>query len=355
MKASVEFKKISKFFPGVRALDSISFSAQGGTVYALLGENGAGKSTLLKILNGDYIPDAGEIVIDGKSAHFSKPKDAIDSGVSTIYQERQVLQQMSVAENVFLGAWPCKKGGMIDFNTMNAETEKIAERFGLDIKPDAKVRTLSVAMQQMVEIMKAVRRESQIIAFDEPTASLSDNEIDILFKIIRQLQSEGRVVFYVSHRMNEVGQIAQKVIVFKDGKLVGERDVDKTNTDELIQMLVGRSLGSDVSGEYKDRKIGDVIFSCDKLKSNKIHDISFSVKRGEILGFAGLVGAGRTEIMQAICGIDKLRGGTVNLDGKELHIKSPRDAIENGIVMVPEDRKDEGVLPNISVKGNNTV
>jgi ABC-type sugar transport system ATPase subunit len=355
MAEVVEFRNISKFFPGVRALENITFSAQKGYVYALMGENGAGKSTLLKILNGDYIPDKGEFLIDGKVKHFQRPKDAIECGISIIYQERQVIRHMTVAENVFLGDWPRGKSNVIDFDLMNRLTVEIAERFKIDIKPDVKVNTLSVAHQQMVEIMKAVRRNSGIIAFDEPTASLSDNEIEILFSIIRKLQEENRVIFYVSHRINEVNQIAQKVIVFKDGRLVGERDQEKVTIDELIQMMVGRTLDKKLSELYKDRFIGQAVFSCDNLTTDFIQNISFSVHQGEILGFAGLVGAGRTEIMRAIFGIDKIYSGTMKLLDKPVKIRSPKNAIKNGLVMLPEDRKDQGVLPNISVKGNISV
>jgi ABC-type sugar transport system ATPase subunit len=350
----VEFKNIGKSFPGVRALENISFQAKKGYVYALMGENGAGKSTLLKILNGDYIPDKGELIIDGQARHFQKPKDAIECGISTIYQERQILQKMTVAENVFLGNWPRNKYGIIKFDEMNRAAAEIARRFDLDIRPDAKVSSLSVAHQQMVEIMKAIRRDARIIAFDEPTASLSDTEIETLFLIIKTLQEEGRVIFYVSHRMNEVERIAQKVIVFKDGRLVGECDQDKVSTDELIEMMVGRKLEySHQSGT--ERRIGEVVFSCENLKTDKVRNVSFQLKRGEILGFAGLVGAGRTEIMRGIYGLDELIQGKIILEGKPLKIASPKTAIRAGIVMVPEDRKDQGILPNISVKGNISV
>jgi ABC-type sugar transport system ATPase subunit len=355
MAEVVEFRNICKFFPGVRALENISFSAQRGYVYALMGENGAGKSTLLKILNGDYIPDRGEFLIDGKVKHFQRPKDAIECGISTIYQERQVIQQMTVAENVFLGDWPRGKSSIIDFDLMNRLTVEIAERFKIDIKPDVKVNTLSVAHQQMVEVMKAVRRDSSIIAFDEPTASLSDNEIEILFSLIKKLQEENRIIFYVSHRINEVNQIARKVIVFKDGRLVGERDQDKVTIDELVRMMVGRTLDKKLSESYKDRLIGRVIFSCDNLTTDFVRNISFSVRQGEILGFAGLVGAGRTEIMRAVFGIDKIHSGTMKLLDNPIKIRSPKMAIKNGLVMLPEDRKDQGVLPNISVKGNISI
>jgi ABC-type sugar transport system ATPase subunit len=355
LAAVVEFKNIGKFFPGVRALEKISFTAEKGYVYALMGENGAGKSTLLKILNGDYIPDTGEFLIDGEAKHFQRPKDAIECGISTIYQERQVLLHMTVAENVFLGDWPRNKASIVDFDLMNSRTAEIAERFGLDINPEVKAGTLSIAHQQMVEIMKAVHRDAGIIAFDEPTASLSDKEIDILFSIIKKLQNEDRIIFYVSHRMNEVSRIAQKIIVFKDGQLVGVMDQDKVTTNELIRLMVGRNLDNKIKESYTDRKIGDIVFSCRNIKAAKVNNVSFDVRSGEILGFAGLVGAGRTEIMQAIFGLDKSSVGEFLLDNKPVRLDSPRMAIKNGLTMVPEDRKDQGVLPNISVKGNISI
>lgn len=355
MAETVEFRNISKFFPGVYALDNISFSAEKGFVYALMGENGAGKSTLLKILNGDYIPDTGEFLIDNEVRHFQKPKDALESGISVIYQERQIIYHMTVAENIFLGDWPRSKAGIVDFAMMNQKTEEIANRFGLDIRPEVKAGSLSVAHQQMVEIMKAVRRNAGIIAFDEPTASLSDKEIEILFSIIRKLQDEDRIIFYVSHRMNEVSRIAQKIIVFKDGKLVDTVDQDKINTDELVRMMVGRKLDGRLGEFYMNRPIGEIVFECREITTEKVKDISFSIKKGEILGFAGLVGAGRTEIMRAVFGMDRLLFGDIILEGKPLKINSPKQAIEKGIALVPEDRKEQGVLPNVSVSANISI
>jgi ABC-type sugar transport system ATPase subunit len=349
---TVEFRNIGKFFPGVHALDSISFTAEKGFVYALMGENGAGKSTLLKILNGDYIPDTGEFLVDNEIKRFQKPKDALESGISVIYQERQILPHMTVAENIFLGDWPRSKTGVIDFSLMNQKTKEIASRFGIDIQPEVKAGSVSVAYQQMVEIMKAVRRNAGIIAFDEPTASLSDKEIEILFSIIKKLQDEDRIIFYVSHRMNEVSRIAQKIIVFKDGKLAGAVDQDKINADGLVRMMVGRSLDDRFVESFAGRPIGDVALECRGLTTEEIRDISFSIKKGEILGFAGLVGAGRTEIMRAIFGMDRILSGDVLLDGKPLKLTSPKQAIKKGIALVPEDRKEQGILPNVSVSAN---
>lgn len=352
----VEFQKISKYFPGVKALDNISFRAESGFVYAFLGENGAGKSTLLKILNGDYQPDEGAYIINGEKKHFLTPKEAIAGGVSVIYQERQILMEMTVAENVFLGDWPRKKNGAIDFALMNRKTEEIIRRFGLNgMEPDQKVRDLSIAMQQMVEIMKAVNRDSQIIAFDEPTASLSDSEITILFRIIRELQGEGKVIFYVSHRMNEIAQIAQKVIIFKDGCLVDMVDQAAVTEEDMINMMVGRSLGSVFEELERNENPGEVLLEVKNLTTPFVSDVSFSVRSGEILGFGGLVGAGRTETIRALFGLDPVESGEILLEGQKIHPRSPEEAIAMGIALVPEDRKEQGILPNISVRGNISI
>ena len=355
MQNSVEFRHISKYFPGVKALDDISFQAASGQVYAFLGENGAGKSTLLKILNGDYQPDMGEYLINGQPIHFSTPKEAIAHGVSVIYQERQILLDMTVAENIFLGDWPKKKSGMVDFELMKRRAAEIAARFGLEISPDAKVGTLSIAHQQMVEIMKAVNRNANIIAFDEPTASLSDSEIDILFQIIRELREEGKVIFYVSHRMNEIAQVAQKVIIFKDGRLVDVVDQAATSEDEMIRLMVGRSLGDIFNTLPRGEKRGELLLEVKGLTTPYVSDVTFTACRGEILGFAGLVGAGRTEVMRALFGLDPICAGSIVVEGKPVHPRSPAQAQALGFAMVPEDRKMQGILPNISVRGNITV
>ena len=356
MGGYVEFQRINKYFPGVKALRDISFRAESGLVYAFLGENGAGKSTLLKVLNGDYQPDEGTYIINGEPKHFASPKDAIRGGVSVIYQERQILMDLTVAENVFLGDWPRNHMGIVDFELMNRRTMEIARRFGLDeIKPDSKVGSLSIAHQQMVEIMKAINRDSRIIAFDEPTASLSDNEIETLFQIIRELQAEDKIIFYVSHRMNEIAQIAQKVVVFKDGCLIDVVDRSAVTDDDLIRMMVGRPLGSIFSSLERNANIGEVVLEVQNLTTPYVQDVSFQIHKGEILGFSGLVGAGRTEIMRAIFGVDKILSGKILLNGSPIRPHSPRQAIDCGIALVPEDRKDQGILPNISVKGNISI
>jgi len=356
MVDTLEFRNISKYFPGVKALNNVSFSAQGGEVLAFLGENGAGKSTLLKTLNGDYQPDEGQYLINGNEAHFKNPHEAIEAGISVIYQERQILPQLSIAENIYLGRMPANKLGIIDNKEANRKAAEIIADFGLPLKPTEKVKNLSIAYQQMVEIMKAYSRENlKVICFDEPTASLSDAEIESLFKIIRKLKEEKKIVIYVSHRMNEINEITDKVAIFKDGCYVTTVNTKETSNDELIRLMVGRDLGSIFSDLDRDKEIGEVLLDVRNISSDYVENVSFTLRAGEVLGFSGLVGAGRTETMRAIIGADKMTGGEVYLEGKKVEIKSPGDAKKQGIVLVPEDRKTQGILANLSVSENINV
>jgi L-arabinose transport system ATP-binding protein len=354
MQYSVEFQHITKYFPGVKALDDVSFKAYGGEILAFLGENGAGKSTLLKTLNGDYQPSSGNYLLNERNVHFKSPHEAIEAGVSVIYQERQILMELSVAENIYLGRMPVSKWGFTDLKTANEGAEKIIKDFNLkNIKATDKVKDLSIAYQQMVEIMKAYSRDNlNCICFDEPTASLSDSEIDILFNIIKKLKSEGKVIIYVSHRMSEIKSISDKVAIFKDGKFIDIVDSKTTKEKDLIQMMVGRDIGDMFSFMDKDKTFGEAYFKVDNISSDYVRPVSFELHHGEILGFAGLVGAGRTEVMRAIIGADKKISGTVTLNGKEIHNKEPMDAIRNGIVLVPEDRKTQGILQFLDVGDN---
>ena len=353
MGSVLEFKHISKYFPGVKALDDICFQAFSGEVLAFLGENGAGKSTLLKVLNGDYQPDEGEYWLDGERKHFKSPQEAIEAGISVIYQERQILMELSVAENIYLGRMPVNKFGVINMKEANRMAGKIIEDFGLPIEPDAKVKDLSIAYQQMVEIMKAYSRDGlKVICFDEPTASLSDSEIDSLFSIIEKLKSEGKIIIYVSHRMNEIQRITDKVAIFKDGRYVNTVVTGEVPESEMIKMMVGRDLGDIYENLDRDKEIGEVLLDVRNVSSDYVKPTSFKLRRGEVLGFSGLVGAGRTEVMRAIIGADHLRSGEVWLEGKKIVNKSPKDAMDNGIVLVPEDRKMQGILANLSVSGN---
>jgi L-arabinose transport system ATP-binding protein len=353
MNGVLEFKGISKYFPGVKALDDVSFKAYGGEVLAFLGENGAGKSTLLKILNGDYQPTSGEYIINGVQKHFNSPHEAIEDGISVIYQERQILLELSVAENIYLGRMPSKKLGFIDTKKANRDAKKIIDDFGLPIDPSTKVKDMSIAYQQMVEIMKAYSRDNlQVICFDEPTASLSDAEIEALFTVIRKLRDEGKIIIYVSHRMNEIQQIADKVAIFKDGRYVDTIDPKVVPESEMIKMMVGRDLGDIYKELDRNTNIGDVLLEVKNVSSDYVKENSFVLHKGEVLGFSGLVGAGRTELMRAIIGADKMKTGEVYLEGKKITNRSPHEAQENGIVLVPEDRKLQGILANLSVADN---
>lgn len=353
MVSVLEFKHISKYFPGVKALDDICFEAHGGEVLAFLGENGAGKSTLLKVLNGDYKPDAGEYLLNGEQKHFRSPQEAIEAGISVIYQERQILLELSVAENIYLGRMPANRFGVINTAKANRMAGEIIADFGLPISPSTKVKDLSIAYQQMVEIMKAYSRENlEVICFDEPTASLSDAEIDSLFAVIEKLKAQGKIIIYVSHRMSEIQRITDKVAIFKDGRFVDMVKTNETDEKEMIRMMVGRDLGDIYEKLDKDKEIGEVLLEVKNVSSDYVKPVSFTLHRGEVLGFSGLVGAGRTEVMRAIIGADTMRSGEIYLEGKKIVNRSPKETMDNGIVLVPEDRKLQGIVSNLSVAGN---
>ena len=352
MSKSLEFRGIGKRYPGVRALDDVSFKAEGGRVLALLGENGAGKSTLLKIMSGDQASDSGEIFLNGDSVNFAGPQEAITAGVSVIYQERQLIPSMSVMENIFPGALPKTKLGMYDKRKIYREASDLIAKFGLDIDPLEEVGHLNIAHQQMVEIMKAYRRDSDVIAFDEPTAPLTDTEINILFDLILQLKQEGKVVIYVSHRMAEIFQITDDIVVLKDGKFVTSFETKSATEPELIKAMVGRDIGDTYSTLDRNDAFGEVILEVNNLNTLMLKDVSFTLRKGEILGFAGLVGAGRTEVARALFGADAVTGGEIKLDGEIVKFKTPREAINAGIALCPEDRKEEGLVMFRSIKDN---
>ncbi|MDR0862646.1 MAG: sugar ABC transporter ATP-binding protein, partial [Oscillospiraceae bacterium] len=340
----LEFAGISKSFPGVRALDNISFRAEGGRVLALLGENGAGKSTLLKIMSGDLKADEGSVILGDKTLSLTSPDSAIKAGISVIYQERQLVSSMSVMENIYLGALPTKKTGLIDFKKLKEDTQKLIDKFGLPISPETPVMFLSIAYQQMVEIIKAYRRDSEVIAFDEPTAPLTDTEIVVLFDLIKQLKAEGKVVIYVSHRMKEIFEVTDEIVVLKDGKFVKTLKTAETDEQDLIAAMVGRDIGDTYSSLKRNDKYGDVLLEVNNLKTYAVNDVSFKLRRGEVLGFAGLVGSGRTEVMRAIFGADAIESGEIKLNGEPVKFESPKDAIEKGIALCPEDRKEQGLV-----------
>jgi ABC-type sugar transport system ATPase subunit len=355
MERYVEFKGISKHFTGVQALRDISFRADGGEICALLGENGAGKSTLLKILSGAQQADEGSYVIDGEERLFTNTEDAIAAGVSIIYQERQLVKDLNVMENVFMDMLPTKALGIVDYAKAYQETKRIIDIFNLPIKPKTLVKDLSVAHQQMVEIMKAVRRDSQVIAFDEPTASLSEAEIDTLFKVINHLRGEGKVILYVSHRLKELFQITDKIVILKDGAFVKELRTKDATEKELVKLMVGRDLGDVFNNLERNEEKGDVVLEVKNLTNEKIHDVSFRLHKGEVLGFSGLVGAGRTEIMQAIFGADPIESGEIFVEGEKLKLRNPKDAIKAGIGLCPEDRKEQGLVLGRPIRDNISI
>ncbi|AAU36669.1 L-arabinose ABC transporter ATP-binding protein AraG [[Mannheimia] succiniciproducens] len=347
----LEFDNVSKSFPGVKALQNISFKCYEGKVHALMGENGAGKSTLLKILSGNYLPSEGKLSIGGRQLVFRNTKEALLAGVAIIYQELNIVPEMTVAENLCLGQLP-HSFGIVDKAELIERTQQYLDKLDLNISPNTPLKELSIGQWQMIEIAKALSRGAKIIAFDEPTSSLSAPEIEKLFSVINELRDEGKVILYVSHRMEEIFRISDEITVLKDGQFVETfSDLSKITNDDLVRSMVGRNLG-DIY-HYRPREVGDVRLKIAHLSGEKLQgDFSLTVRAGEVLGLFGLVGAGRSELLKVIFGADPCVSGSIELDGKTLSIRSPKDAIEQGIVLCPEDRKKEGIVPTASVGEN---
>ena len=346
----LEFQHISKSFIGVKALSDISFKVKSGEVHALLGENGAGKSTLMKILSGAYTKDEGKIIFEGKEVQARSAKESEKLGISIIYQELNLIPELSVAENIYLARQPVKKG-IIDWRGMNREAEEMLESIDMKIPSRARVASLSVAQRQMVEIAKAISINAKLVIMDEPTSALTDSETRKLFHVIRSLKSRGITVIYISHRMEEIFEICDSYTILRDGKFISTGAIRDVSSDKIIEDLVGRPL-TQVFPE-KHNQIGDVILEAKDISNGReVKGVSFDLKQGEILGFAGLVGAGRTETLKALFGADKHAKGQVWLYGKEVRIRSPKDAIRQGIGFLPEDRKKEGLVTELSVVDN---
>jgi inositol transport system ATP-binding protein len=350
---------ISKRFPGVRALDDVQLEVGRGEIHALLGENGAGKSTLLKILSGAQPPDSGEIVFGGKPVTFATPHDAQRMGIVTIYQEFTLAPNMTIAENVFIGREPGMRP-FVNWRKMVADTRVITKRIGLDMNPMALVRDLSVAEQQMVEIARALSMQSRLIVMDEPTSALSASEVDKLYRIARDLRDQGLSIIFVTHRLEEVFEICDRYTVLRDGHYVGSGSVAETNVDNIIRMMVGREV-STLFAHRQAAEPGAVALAVEGLtrRGNTqdphavvLDGVSLNVRHGEILGIAGLVGAGRTEVARAIFGADPFDAGTILVEGKPVTIRSPRDAIRHGIGLVPEDRKQQALFLALAVRMN---
>ena len=346
----VELKNVTKSFPGVLALDKVQFNLKSGEVMALLGENGAGKSTLMKILSGVYTRDEGEMMIFGKSVGDLTPKMAQEMGVAIIHQELNMCQHLTVAQNIFLGR-EIIKAGQVDNRAMNREAKKILDDLNIDLDPDTVVGDLAVSKQQMVEIAKALSTNAKILIMDEPTSALTSKEIDDLFVIIRKLKADGKGIVYISHRLEELQYIVDRVTIMRDGKYILTKNFSDMTMEEIIANMVGR--------EIKEKfprvscKKGKKILEVRNLNAGRmVRDINFDLYEGEIVGFAGLMGAGRTETTRAIFGVDPKESGEIILDGKALKINCPMDAIKAGIVLAPEDRKKDGLCTKLSIRDN---
>ena len=338
----LELKGITKIFPGVKALNNVQFQLRRGEVHALMGENGAGKSTFIKVITGVHAAEEGHMYLNGKEVHFKGPKDALEAGIAAVYQHPTTYPTLSVTENIFIGHEFVKRG-MIQWRQMNQEAKKLLDRLDADFKPGDEMGTLSVAQQQMVEIAKALSTNAKIIILDEPTAALTANESEKLYRIVDQLREEGVSIIFISHRMEDMYRLASRVTVFRDSQYIGTYDVDKITEAELIKAMVGREI-SDMYPKPQV-KIGDEVFRIEGMsRTGYFKDVSLNIHAGEIVGLTGLVGAGRTETMEAVCGITKADGGKVFVDGKEVHIKNPADAMKAGIVLLPEDRQKQGLI-----------
>jgi len=359
MEPIIQMKNITKRFPGVVALNNINFDVRPGEVHVLLGENGAGKSTLMKILSGAYTPDEGTIVIGDQEYQKLTPRLSAEYGISIIYQELSAVNWLDIRENIFMGRLPSKKAGgisVVDYAQINARTAELLERVNLGSrKPTTSVGDLSISEKQMVEIAKAIAFDAKIIVMDEPTSSLTEDEVKKLFVIIRQLKSEGRGVVFISHKLSEIAEIGDRITIMKDGSQMGTFQVAELTTDDMIRMMVGR----EIKGTYQHTpeehyQFGDVLFECRNLtrKDNRAKDVTFQLRRGEILGFSGLVGAGRSETMCAIYGAAPKASGDILMEGKRLRIRNPYEALRHGIGMLTENRRETGFFPNFSNQRN---
>ena len=347
----MELRHVSKSFPGVKALDDVSFQLKKGSVHVLCGENGAGKSTLMKVLYGLYHPDEGEIIIDGEKVQIHSPMDARKHKISMVFQELSFVPDMTLEENLFLGRWHKKNPVKMDWKRIRKETEELLAREGLDYKPDTLLRDMSVSNIQMLEILKAVSFNAEILIMDEPTSSISNQEVEFLIKKINELRDRGMSIIYISHKMDEIFRIADEITVLRDGKTIRTLAKDETNMEEIIELMVGRKL----ENQYPKQEIpiGEELLRVEHLTRNKLfEDVSFHVRAGEIVGFAGLVGAGRTEVMSALFGMERYDSGEIFLDGKPIQVKNIRRAIDQGITMVTEDRRKFGIVPVRSVLEN---
>jgi ribose transport system ATP-binding protein len=354
-EALLQVVEVSKGFPGVQALDKVSFQLRRGEVHALVGENGAGKSTLMKILSGVYRPDGGTIMYKGKEVHFQNAREAAAAGIGIIYQELNLVPHLTVAQNIYIGREPRTLLGYIDDRKMNVDAAAILGRLNLTIDPSTRLNKLSISKQQMVEIAKALSRESEVLIMDEPTSALTESEIDELFKVIHSLRDRGVGIIYISHRLDELKHIVDRITIFRDGRYIATSDYASTTMEEIINLMVGRKLEnmfpprSNVPTGQKLLEVRHIV------RAGILKDISFDLYQGEILGIAGLMGAGRSELARAIFGADPITSGQVLRDGRKLDIHSPADAIRHGIAYLSENRKEEGLAVKMDLNQNVTM
>jgi len=347
----LEMKNITKIFPGVKALDEVNLTIRRGEVHALIGENGAGKSTLMKVLLGIYTPDSGEIIFKGEKIRHNSPQEALQLGISMIHQELSLVPHRSVAENIFIGREPKTRIGLLSWKELNRKAAELMNSIGIEFDPEELVSRLTVSQQQMIEIARAISYQSDIIIMDEPTSALTDNEVEKLFSIIRDLKKRDVSVIFISHKLEEIFRIADRTTVLRDGQFIGVRDNRDFDKNRLIGMMVGRELKQIFPKE--EVPIGEVVLEARNLtRKGVFENISFSVREGEILGFSGLMGSGRTEVMRALFGIDKLDSGEIFYNGQKVSVNAPQTAISMGWGMVTEDRKEEGLCLVRSVKEN---
>ena len=347
----LELKKISKFFPGIKALQSVDFNLKQNSIHALLGENGAGKSTLVKILCGVYQPDEGSIHLDGQKKVIQDPTASLNLGISAIHQESVMFDELSVMENIFIGNHITKSNRLVDWTSMEKKTIELLGNLEADIKPEEKIKDLSIAQRHIVQISRSLVHDADIVIMDEPTASLSQKEIDELYVIIRNLKKQNKSIIFISHKLDEVLEICDEFTVLRDGELIKTDLISKTNKDQLVTYMAGREISQIFPKKHV--KIEDEIFSVKNLyKKTQFKNINFNLRKKEILGFYGLVGSGRTEVMKTIFGINKFDEGEVNFKNKNLNITKPKDAIKNGIVYLSEERQNLGMTGLMSVKDN---
>jgi len=347
----LELKNITKRFSGVEVLHQVPFSLKRGEVHALLGENGAGKSTLIKVMTGVHQPDGGEIYLDGQQVQFSDTRQSRQAGLAAIYQELSLFPDLDVAENIFVGRQPTTVDGRIDWRKLYAEAGELLASLGVHLELKQKARNLSIAQQQMVEIARAFSINARILIMDEPTSSLTLNEVADLFRLVRRLRDEGTAIIFISHRLEELFELADRVTVLRDGAYVDTRSIEDVTRDDLIRMMVGRKITN--MFPKQDVQAEEVVLKVDHLtRAGAFEDISFELRKGEILGMAGLIGAGRTDVACAIFGVEPPSSGTIQFEGKEIQISSPQQAIALGLAYVPEDRQLHGLIPPMDIISN---